>query len=292
VVLPEDGPCRIGGVELPVGRRLRDQDGERPRIWATSTAVASPGAVWDQLRPGAHGVGLVPVLLDHLRGEPSRPWDEEEFGPPDDGDAADYDEAEVFREGWLKQVPLGSIHPLDRDWLRARGEDADDDYEEDDEETGMFLAEVAPWGVRFPGLALAERQAADQPERQRALQAANPARVALVAADRAADVPYVLGWWGATNHFIGEDDKALKLSVMMRTWEDRFGAYLLRLGFDEMEFIVERPPHSEALALAVAAEHYAFAGSDGFQAYDGEVGTLGELAAKIRDGLTWRFWWD
>jgi hypothetical protein len=76
----------------------------------------------------------------------------------------------------------------------------------------------------------------------------------------------------------------------MRSWEDRFGAVLFRLGFATMEFLVERPPSTEPSALAVAAEHFAFAGNDGLQANG--VGSVRELANLILGNPLWRFWWD
>jgi Domain of unknown function (DUF4253) len=88
------------------------------------------------------------------------------------------------------------------------------------------------------------------------LQRTTPGRIGLVGAERAADIPFLIGWWGATNHFTSGEGPEL-LSVMMRSWEDRLGARLLRIGFDTMIFSVLRPPRTEAAALAVAAEHFA-----------------------------------
>jgi hypothetical protein len=97
---------------------------------------------------------------------------------------------------------------------------------------------------------------------------------------------------GAVNHFISETG-ATPLSAMMRSWEDRFGAKLFRLGFDRLVLAVERAPSTEASALAIAAEHFAFAGDDGLQAYtDPPVDTIRTLAAVLLGNPTWRFWFD
>ena len=45
---------------------------------------------------------------------------------------------------------------------------------------------------------------------------------------------------------------------MLRSWEDRFGARLLQVGFDEIRLLAERPPRTLQAALHVAAEHCAF----------------------------------
>jgi hypothetical protein len=96
---------------------------------------------------------------------------------------------------------------------------------------------------------------------------------------------------GATNHFVRDLGPAV-LGAMMRSWEDRFGARLFRLGFDTMEFTVERPPASEASALAIAAEHFAFASTDGFAAQPVPIHSIRSLAEHILDNPVWRFWWD
>ena len=110
-------------------------------------------------------------------------------------------------------------------------------------------------------------------------------------ASRAADVPAVIGWSGAVNHFTG-DEGPVVLSAMMRSWEDRFGARLFRLGFDTMDFLVDRPPSSTASAQAVAAEHFSFAGSDGLGSQAIHTPSLRSLADLILRSPTWHFWWD
>jgi hypothetical protein len=164
----------------------------------------------------------------------------------------------------------------------------DMDIEEDPEETAMFLEQVAPWGVMFPGLALAERTEVDPATYSHAVEIAAPGRIGLVPAQRPADIPSRIGWIGATNHFMGGEGPSL-LSAMMRSWETRFEARLFRLGFDTMRFLVRRPPSTESSALAVAAEHFAFAGQDGFQAPAQPVDSIRELASLILNNVTWTF---
>jgi uncharacterized protein DUF4253 len=294
--LPNGVPCRLDGVDLPVGRLVRpnlDAEPGEPVLWATDERLPAPGDIWGSLSASAAAVDLVAVLLDELeRGaESGRPWTSGELDPQRDHSPDDYDEAVVFRQRWKMYVPIGSLPPEERPPPLLPGRERE--YEEDPEETAMFLEEVAPWGILFPGLALAERSSIDPALYGRAVSETPPARVGLVQTERPADIPHTIGWIGATNHFIRRDPPGeTVLSVMMRSWEDRFGARLFRLGFDTMTFLVERPPSTEASALAVAAEHFAFAGQDGFQAYHSGVASIRTLASTILGAPLWHFWWD
>jgi hypothetical protein len=163
---------------------------------------------------------------------------------------------------------------------------------EDAEERDYFLELAEPWGVGFPGLALAERTVGDPEAFEGAINGTASGRIGLVETGRPADILPTIGWLGAVNHFISETG-AMPLSVMMRSWEVRFGAKLLRLGFDTLVFAVERPPSTEESALAIAAEHFAFAGTDGFQAYtDPPVDSIRTLAEVLLRSPIWRFWFD
>jgi hypothetical protein len=235
------------------------------------------------------------VLLDDLRGGGGRPWDTGEFIRAADPNPDRYDPDVVFRQQWNASVPISLLPAEERAELTASlplldGQE-EQAWEEDEEESSMFLETVAPWGLRFPGLALPERGSGDATRYDEAVLGTPPARVGLVAADRPADIPAVVGWAGVVNHFSG-DEGAVILSAMMRSWEDRFGARLFRLGFDTMEFLVERPPATEASAEAVAAEHFSFAGQDGLDAQELPTPSLASLADSIIGNPTWRFWWD
>jgi hypothetical protein len=110
------------------------------------------------------------------------------------------------------------------------------------------------------------------------------ARLGLVHAARSADVPAVLGWEGAFNH----SNDVAALAAVLRSWEDRFGARLVGLGFDELVLSVAAPPTTAQRALGVAAEHRAFC-PDGFRL---QPGTLADVARGLMDLPVWRFWWD
>ena len=110
------------------------------------------------------------------------------------------------------------------------------------------------------------------------------AYVGLVPTVRAADVPTVLGWTGSCNY-----GAALwQLSAMLRSWEERFGAFLVGLGFDTMTLLVRHPPVSPGHALAVAREHLAFCPDNVWQG----AGDLATYAEEIEGESVWQFWWD
>lgn len=295
--VPEDGEPTVGGVRLPNGRRVLAGRRSQPVMWITAEVMDAPGALWASVQGPAQEAGLVAVILDDLDpfiGLPgyvgsARPWESGELVGVGESSVEDFDEAEVFRDRWKVHVPLGllpeSERPLDpfAELHFARRPMV----EEDSEETAYFLGQVAPWGVLFPGLALAERAEIDPAVLRAAVEATKSGRIGLVPATRPADVPYRVGWQGALNHFIGQNQQQAPalLSVMMRSWEDRFGARLFRLGFDKMQFLVHRPPRSESSALAIAAEHFAFAGQD-------SVEMIRMRAVEITNSPTWDFWWD
>jgi hypothetical protein len=148
----------------------------------------------------------------------------------------------------------------------------------------MELREMfAPLGGQFPGLAPAVEEELD-PElmRRSVVQYTRDARIGLVPAARPADILPRLGWAGACNH-----RTASELAVVLRSWEDRFGARLLEVGFDDIRLLVSRPPQTLHAAQPVAAEHFAF--SD--EAHKGPR-HVGEIARALVNNPFWDFWWD
>jgi hypothetical protein len=75
--------------------------------------------------------------------------------------------------------------------------------------------------------------------------------------------------------------------VVLRSWEDRFGARLLEVGFEDIRLLVSRPPQTLEAAQRIAAEHFAF--SD--EAHKGLHG-VGEIARAVVNNPFWDFWWD
>jgi Domain of unknown function (DUF4253) len=146
------------------------------------------------------------------------------------------------------------------------------------------VRQFAPFGTAFPGLARAEVKTLPAARLRRAVSAALPsAYLGLVAADRPADVPAVVGWeaYGAPG------DEGVEMGTVLRSWEDRFGARLLRLG-SVLQVLVERPPRSREHAQHVAAEHLAFADECNWRSGY----SVAELGDVLIDEPVWTFWWD
>lgn len=270
--LPEDGELRIGSITLPAGKRLRAEFGSgAPVAWVTVQPVADAGRVWAALSDAHRETGLVPFLLSGLHGSTQRPWDDQEFDEPADvAPLAGMEAASVLKEMWD-----GSAYEIGY-------EDAD----EEDEDEGM-VAMRAPFSKQFPGLAPGEDVPLSQDRIDHVLGSLPATRIGLVPASRPADVLPLIGWDGAVNH----EDTALPIAAVLRSWEERFGARLLEVGFAEIRLLVERPPRSHEAAQRLAAEHFAFCDECtlGNQVGLNEVSLI---TAGLVNTPIWGFWWD
>jgi len=108
-------------------------------------------------------------------------------------------------------------------------------------------------------------------------------RLALVPCERGADAPALIGWTGAVNYTYDVE----KIAAVGRSWEDRFGVRVVKLGRSTMEMSVAAPPRSITEARRISLEHSGFCPSiwhDGI--------TLDTYAARLVRQPAWRFWWD
>jgi hypothetical protein len=214
-------------------------------------------------------MGLVPVLLTGREADESRPWDSHEFSPTDPRRADHFDPRQVLADMWSESL------------------------EQEDEES---LDPVQPFGLEFPGLAATPAvnppsgfgrlfaKPSDPTDDRAALAALPSRRIGLVAAKRPADVITALGWSGAGNV---HQDPAL-MSAVLRSWEDRWAARVVEIGFDTLTLTVGIPPRDDKTAQALAAEHFAFCPDNVWQ---GE-GTLAAYAMSLEQSRIWTFWWD
>ena len=261
VAVPHDGEMSLCGIRTP-GRQLRAGSGV-PVAWVADWAFGSAGPCWADLGEKSARSGLQPFLMSRREGGPAGPWDiGEQVSEPEDTTAIDrMDAAHELQRWWDAQVP---------------GEDA---FAEDDKLQLMFT----PFFGRFPGLAPAVEEGLDPELMRRALvQYTRDARIGLVPAARPADILPRIGWAGASNH-----RTASELAAVLRSWEDRFGARLLEVGYDEIRLLVSRPPQTLEAAFRIAAEHFAFAD----EAHKGPR-YVGEIANVIVNNPFWDFWWD
>ncbi len=257
--LPDDGEVMLAGVHLPAGQRVSGFTGD-VLAWATDEPVREAGAAWFTLSAAHRQTGLIPVVLAGLDGDTSRPWDNGEFDAP-------YDVTQ------LDQLPAERV--LAACWAGALEDDG-----AGDDRAGAGLA---PFGRRFPGLAAPETAALGAEQLRTAVDAIGPARIGLVPAGRPADVLPRLGWSGVVNWF----DSPLPVAAVLRSWEDRFGARLLEVGFADIKLLVERPPRSLAAAEQIAAEHYVFCDECG-----AALTGIRSIAASLVSAPIWSFWWD
>lgn len=149
---------------------------------------------------------------------------------------------------------------------------------------------LAPFGASFPGLAAATTGAALLTREEVAEAAVEEAEVAgeavlgLVPVARPADVPAATGWLGAA----GSWRDVAGLSAVLRSWEDRFGAVLVRMSRATLDLSVAAPPWERSECAAIAAEHFAFCDDT----FSGNPGTLRDYAALLCGATRWSFWWD
>lgn len=263
--LPADGAASVGGVALPAGHQIHAEDVQtRGRaseavLWMSDEILADAGTRWVELRRAFPETGLWPLVLESLEGQPDRPWVDGEFYPPGSTSPDQVNVAATLDRWWNEAVPLP---------------------EEDDPEV---LAELLPFDRRFPGLAPASGGAIDEHALDRVARGMS-GRIGLVPVTRPADVVAVLGWSGPANYF---DDEG-PLSAVLRSWEDRFGAEPIALGFDTLTVGVRRPPTTASESLRLAAEQFAVCPDNVSQG----VGSITDLARAIDRSRRWDFWWD
>jgi hypothetical protein len=269
--LPDDGALRLGTVDLPAGKRIVAHYGSGgPVAWATVEPVPDPGRVWMALSEISAQTGLVPFLLAGLDATTRRPWDEQEFSDPVDvSPLADMDAAELLEELWRGETE------------EEYGDEFDDEDESEDEE---FAAMIAPFSHEFPGLAPDGDQPLSAQEVEQAIGSLPPARIGLAGASRPADVLPLIGWEGAINRW----ENALEIAAVLRSWEERFGARLLRVGFAEIQLLAQRPPRTRQAAQLLAAEQFAFCDECAGQG----LADVGSITDHLLQSPIWTFWWD
>lgn len=254
--LPDEGPVRIGPVDLPPGRLIMGCAGLDPVAWVTKDPVPDAGRVWAALS-GLHSrTGLVPIQVDGRPGKVRDPLNLSWAEDPRDADGLDV--GALLEERWQDRRP----DEPDLGWAETR----------------------APFTGDFPGLAPAEHTPMTPAEREHALDViTQEARIGLVAAGRPADVLAVIGWDGLAN----AGDFLLPLTAVLRSWEDRFGARLIAVGDADAGLFVERPPRTLRAAQRIAAEQVVLA--DECIAGASAISAVAEL---LVNSPVWSLWWD
>lgn len=266
--LPHDGSPTVGTVAMPPGHRCRSTRCEAPAqhqvLWATDGPVAAAGRVCAELHRAFPSTGLWPLVLEPLHGADDRPWEQGEFEPGDPARIDGVDVHDTVEEWWGEVVP---------------------DPAEADGDVDPFIVRV---DRQFPGLAEPTVDGAPVTALAESvdhlLDGLAGDRIGLVPTRRPADVVTVVGWLGAVNNEL----EMWRLSAILRSWEERFGAYVVGLGADTMELAVARPPTDFGAAVAIAVEHFAVCPDIVRQG----VGTIEGHAEQIVNARVWSLWWD
>ena len=249
----------------PVSASESRASGQPALLWLSDAAVTDPASLWWALVEQFPITGLWPLMLHSLEGESGRPWEVGEFSPADEADVDALDPAQVLETGWHDCVV-----PIDNPWPPGTGP-------------------LAPFGSRFPGLAPPGPESDALPV---VLPPGGRARIGLVSCRRPADAVALVGWTGAVNV-----RPAAEISAVLRSWEDRFGAVLVGLGFATMTLLVTRPPTDAEAALHLAAEVAAFCPDALWQPgeqwpYEPREATVEELSRWLMREPGWRLWFD
>ncbi|UCA48283.1 DUF4253 domain-containing protein [Streptomyces sp. WA6-1-16] len=265
------------GLDLPPGSLVDatlDGPWHEPLLWYADGPAAPRD--WADLRAAGRRLGLLPVLVT---GGHRDQWPEDwDLCPDHTSYPGDHDAEEVLAGYWADNVEY--VDEETGDAVAADATDAADD----DTDTWPGLAPVpareAAEDADTVAAGLAGVIAADADEWL------GGARIALVPARRSADIPAAIGWSGPMNH---ENDVA-RLCAVLRSWEDRFDARVVVLGFDTMIVSVGRPPATIEEARALAAEHYAFCPDNIDQSPPYDLDAYAEKAVLNQEA--WSFWWD
>jgi hypothetical protein len=184
----------------------------------TEAPVPQPGPAWSALSALHSQTGLVPILA------PAGPGDYLEAACQDTAAAADVDRvdaAAILERLWADCLPE----------LRQAGPEWDEDREWAD-------AMAAPFTSRYPGLAPAVDSALAAEVLEAAVGSFPASRIALVPADRPADVLPVLGWCPGDWAGALPVPSPVGFAAVLRSWEERFGARLFAMSHDEAYLLV------------------------------------------------------
>jgi Domain of unknown function (DUF4253) len=249
------GGASVAGIDLPAGMLLSPMAeggprGTAPVLWVTERPVRNVVERWKALASVFTETGLWPLVVDPSIGIDRMP--------------------EILMD--IPRSTGADPFQLLRRWWHENVSEEDDGVDES----------VGPFGRAFPGLAA--RTPGPRPASIERHVHDLQGHLGLVAVERPARVLDAVGWMGPANH----DMNPTEQSAILDTWEDRFDAYLVGLGFDTITLAVGRPPKDLASATAVAAEHFAFCSDNIYQG----VGSISEYAPLLVGADRWDFWWD
>ncbi|MCW2901429.1 MAG: hypothetical protein JWO67_3694 [Streptosporangiaceae bacterium] len=253
--------------ELPPGRWVLPDAGHRqvegvyqPVMWVSDEPVAGVSQHWSRLYADHRRTGLYPFLLASLAGDPDRPW----------------------HSGELTPFPASMIDAMDVECFLRRSWD-------------LHMPGV-PWQGLAPATPLCQDPgvAASAVAASCAARAGHGARwfLGLVPAVCGAEALCVCGW-SVPTHRAGD---ILEIAAVLRSWEERFGARVVAVGYDTLDLALAAPPATREQARSLAAELIAFCPT-GFSGYtigdlvDGIEMPDGSVVGSIVAQTHMAFWW-
>ena len=253
--LPGASATHLGTIRLPEGRLIvADEDfaarrgrSRDPCLWVSKERVPGIAKFVTSLVAAFETNGLWPLVLRSLEGDDDRPWLAGELDPDGSTDPASHEALAVLREWWANVIPS-------------------------EEEDAEAFGALGPFGREFPGLGTV---ASVRTERRCVCDvvAQLSGRLGLVSVLRPADAVAVMGWLARLPF-----RRHGALSAVLRSWEDRFSAFLVGVGFDTITVAVGNPPTRLAISRAVAAEHFAVCSDIVYQG----AGSIEDYAAEAR----------
>lgn len=96
-------------------------------------------------------------------------------------------------------------------------------------------------------------------------------------------IPLYLDWggWNAV-------PAPAEIAAVALHWQQAYGARLLAIGSDRLEFAVSRRPASHAEAIVLLKEQFVFAPDN----WENDRSMLEDAAAHLQVADSWVFWWD
>lgn len=108
-------------------------------------------------------------------------------------------------------------------------------------------------------------------------------RLGLIPVTRGADAITAVGWLGPTNYV----DDVAPYSSVLRSWEDRFGAQVVSIGFATLTVVLTRPPSDLAAIEQLANEIWIVCSDVVDQGLEPRA-----LAAELARNPVIECWWD
>lgn len=111
----------------------------------------------------------------------------------------------------------------------------------------------------------------------------NEVYIGLIPTDKPYDVAAYIKYGGWNECPYPEDHVGI-----MKYWYEKYGAKIISITPDTIEFTVENPPKTKEEALALAKEQFVYCSDIVTQG----TGSISDLAASLLNSKYWFFWWD